>query len=263
MERLSAYQLGEEIGKGGFGNVYSGTKDGNTFAIKICEDKEDDSYEDMLKRELKLLRRVQGSPYVIELVESFDFENDDSVFTQITVMPFYPTDLDALIEKLRDDDRLASWHSIKELTLSMLHALKHCAKKRVVHGDVKPNNILVQLHKSGELSFVLADFGSSHVLGKSKVCHYGHTQLYSAPEVVLEEWKRVNFTSDTWSLACCVFEMACGEMLFRYEDEEYEEETADESAGEDAEGILQNAIEDVLILQHLGWDSDMLSLIHI
>ena len=48
----------------------------------------------------------------------------------------------------------------KQLTLKLVLAIKHCHDNDIMHRDIKPDNILVNLDKQGKLSELkLTDFG--------------------------------------------------------------------------------------------------------
>lgn len=87
------------------------------------------------------------------------------------------------------------------LGLSFLHG------NHVVHGDLKPSNILINHFDSVKL----ADFGTSNHLAEwhnsNRVTNLGTVQ-YMAPEVI--RGAAPCFESDVWSLGCTFFFMATG-----------------------------------------------------
>ncbi|KAL2521664.1 mitogen-activated protein kinase kinase kinase 15 [Forsythia ovata] len=87
----------------------------------------------------------------------------------------------------------------------MIRGFNYLHLNRVVHGDIKGQNILI-----GEEGLKIADFGYSKLIhedddsvaGKSK---FFGTSAYMAPKVFRDEEQE--FTADIWSLGCTVIEM--------------------------------------------------------
>ena len=63
-----------------------------------------------------------------------------------------------------------------------LDALKHLKSNRVVHADIKPDNILVN-DKFSKVK--ICDFGSAMTSGEIEVTPYLVSRFYRAPEVIL------------------------------------------------------------------------------
>ncbi len=94
------------------------------------------------------------------------------------------------------------------LTLTyMLHALSFLEKNGIVHGDVKPSNLL--LDKNHRVK--LGDFG----IARRMTCDDGSvvkgTTKYMAPEVVSDQFGPVGPHSDLYALGFSAFELMCGE----------------------------------------------------
>jgi serine/threonine-protein kinase len=93
------------------------------------------------------------------------------------------------------------------LTISyVLHALNFLEKNGIVHGDVKPTNLLLDR----ENRVKLGDFGiARRVTGDDGSLVKGTTK-YMAPEVFAEQFGPVGFHSDLYSLGFTAFELMCG-----------------------------------------------------
>lgn len=93
----------------------------------------------------------------------------------------------------------------------LLEGIAYCHAHRVLHRDLKPQNLLVDM----EGHIKLADFGLARAFG-IPVRAYTHeviTLWYRAPEILLGA-KFYSTAVDVWSLACIYAEMAGGRTLF-------------------------------------------------
>jgi len=101
--------------------------------------------------------------------------------------------------------------AVKSYGKQLLVALSHLAAHRVVHADIKPDNILV----SANFSMVkLCDFGSAFFETDSdnEPTPYLVSRFYRAPEIILGlEYDRM---VDLWSVAVTLAELFTGSVLF-------------------------------------------------
>ncbi|GES58232.1 negative regulator of the PHO system [Aspergillus terreus] len=101
--------------------------------------------------------------------------------------------------------------TIKSFTYQMLRGIAYCHANRILHRDLKPQNLLIS--RNGNLK--LADFGLARAFGipvntfSSEVV----TLWYRPPDVLLGS-RSYNTSIDTWSAGCVVAEMFTGRPLF-------------------------------------------------
>jgi len=100
--------------------------------------------------------------------------------------------------------------SEKEILLQVTRGLSHLHQKKIVHRDIKPNNILIFLPEGTEIKPVIkvADFGISKMLKENKEdftntssTNPNGTQGWMAPELY-EQNGRFDFAVDVWALGC-------------------------------------------------------------
>ncbi|XP_075913277.1 uncharacterized protein LOC116958612 [Petromyzon marinus] len=97
---------------------------------------------------------------------------------------------------------------LREYTRAILDFLLYAKGRGIIHGDIKPDNIL--LTAAGKVR--VTDFGWSSYL-KHKTQHVCGTLPYMAPELLLGYY--VTCAVDMWALGCTVAEMATRKYLFR------------------------------------------------
>ncbi|TPX18658.1 uncharacterized protein E0L32_002515 [Thyridium curvatum] len=99
----------------------------------------------------------------------------------------------------------------KSFSLQLLRGIAFCHAKRVLHRDLKPQNLLV----NGRGQLKLADFGLARAFGipVSTFSNEVVTLWYRAPDVLLGN-RAYSTSIDVWSTACIIAEMFTGRPLF-------------------------------------------------
>ena len=203
-EALTArYELIDVLGHGSFGDVWKARvlDDGAIVALKIPRDQE--LGEEALRREPDLMRafdhpnivRVNGchtlgSMFVIEM-EYVEGHN-----------------LGEMLDGVNRDNPL-SYRRILHWTEQILNGLQAIHDAHVVHSDIKPQNVLIDVRGDAKL----VDFGTSRRIEDVLVwTRRQGTEAYWAPEVAFE-YKR-SFASDIYSVGVMLYEMVTGELPY-------------------------------------------------
>ena len=109
------------------------------------------------------------------------------------------------------------WKELREVVLPLLDALAFAHARGVVHGDLKPSNIMLS-----EEGVRLFDFG----LGRAEegvlpgLPHLSRQRFnawtpgYAAPELL--EHQQVSVRADVYAVACVIYELASGKHPFRH-----------------------------------------------
>jgi cyclin-dependent kinase len=100
--------------------------------------------------------------------------------------------------------------TVKSFLYQLLLGIAYCHEHRVLHRDLKPQNLLINI--SGELK--LADFGLARAFG-IPVRSYTHevvTLWYRAPDVLMGS-RKYSTPVDIWSIGCIFAEMVNGQPL--------------------------------------------------
>lgn len=106
-------------------------------------------------------------------------------------------------------------HLAQPCTFVQLKGIAHCHENRVLHRDLKPQNLLI--NRRGELK--LADFGLARAFGipVNTFSNEVVTLWYRAPDVLLGS-RTYSTSIDVWSAGCIMAEMISGVPLFRGRD---------------------------------------------
>lgn len=196
----------EKIGEGTYGVVYK-AKDKSTGELlalkKIRLEAEDEGIPSTAIREISLLKQLQH-PNIVRL---YDVVHTEKKLT--LVFEFLDQDLKQYLDACGDNG--LEVYTIKSFLFQLLQGLRYCHQHRVLHRDLKPQNLLINME--GELK--LADFGLARAFG-IPVRSYTHevvTLWYRAPDVLMGS-KRYSTPVDIWSVGCIFAEMASGRPLF-------------------------------------------------
>ena len=88
-----------------------------------------------------------------------------------------------------------------------LHALKYLHENGIIHGDVKPANMLIDKRNRVKLG----DFGLARRVSNDEGSLLKGTTKYMAPEVFSDQFGPVTPASDLYSLGFSAYELLCGE----------------------------------------------------
>jgi len=203
---MEKYQKLEKIGEGTYGIVYKAKdkKTGELLALKkIRLEAEDEGIPSTAIREISLLKQLQH-PNIVRL---YDVVHTEKKLT--LVFEFLDQDLKKYLDACGDQG--LEPYIVKSFLYQLLQGIAYCHQHRVLHRDLKPQNLLINME--GELK--LADFGLARAFG-IPVRNYTHevvTLWYRAPDVLMGS-RKYSTQVDIWSCACIFAEMVNGRPLF-------------------------------------------------
>jgi len=202
---MDKYVKTEKIGEGTYGTVYKALVRGtNQFVAlkKIKLEAEDEGVPSTAIREISLLKELRHNN-VVRLLEVIHSECKLHL-----VFEFLEQDLKTYMDKLNDS---LSHEVVKSYLQQLLLGVAFCHAHRVLHRDLKPQNLL--LNSNGEIK--LADFGLARAFG-IPIRTYTHevvTLWYRAPEILLGA-RQYACAVDVWSIGCIFAEMVTRRPLF-------------------------------------------------
>ena len=193
-QRLGKYRLKRRLARGGFADVFEAfdTLEHVPVALKVpLAERLDAAQRADFEREIRISARLEH-PNILPL------KNADYVDGLLAIA--YP------MGERNLNDRLAYRLSVKnalELAEQMLMALAHAHERRVIHCDVKPENLI--LFADGTLR--LADFGLAKHSARTLQASSSGTVGYVAPEQAMG---RPSARSDVFSAGLIVYRMLAG-----------------------------------------------------
>jgi Protein kinase domain len=212
-------------GEGSYSMVFRAlnTLDGKQVTLKkLRMDSSADGLSPTAVREISLLKELSSCPHVVRMLDvMYDRTASSS-------NPSAPPRVWLVLEHLDMD--LAEYTKrsptplqptfIRSIFHQLLLALEAVHAHRVIHRDVKPQNILIDRHKQ---EIKLADFGLSRTClpapcGPRAMTQEVVTLLYRAPEVLLGSTK-YSFPIDLWSAGCVLAELVIRNPLFKGDSE--------------------------------------------
>ncbi|XP_053789729.1 serine/threonine-protein kinase PLK3-like [Vidua chalybeata] len=145
-----------------------------------------------------------ASPVVVQLLEWLELPND---IVMVLERPKRSQDLHHFIRARG----FLYEEVVRELFRQVLEAVRHCTSCGVLHRDIKPGNILVDLPTR---QAKLIDFGCGTYLQDTAYIHFAGTRSYSPPEWTHFGWY-YGKPATIWSLGIVLHQMVCGEHPFR------------------------------------------------
>lgn len=206
---LDEFVIKEELGKGGYSYVHLAEhKDtGKQYALK-CGFRTKNG-KDRSKRtymEIKVLQKLNHK-HIIKLHGWF--EDADNIYLVLELVPH--KDIKKFFMGKTPDKSL-----VKRIISQLVETLIYIHKKRVIHRDLKLENILID----DNLNIKLIDFGLCAVK-KDKYDMFDSmlgTLRYTSPEMIGDD--KYNESVDCWSVGIILFKLLTGSYPFNGEDKE-------------------------------------------
>lgn len=244
---IAGCTLGERIGAGAYSCVFSA----GSLAVKVYNSKNEDLR--YFLNECAVLRKIQPAPpNVVQFRHSGVETIWEGEVPRLHAFLVFDRCQTTISKHMRREDIPPT--ACVDISRQLLSALKFVHNAGIIHGDIKPSNILLNIDESG-YHCVLADFGTSARIGAIQHVCIG-TVPYLPPEFLLEHVENYLPESDIWSAALTIYTIFTGARLFDVDGEsgyhysdyielpEYIENSASTSSEEDEESDEETNPED-------------------
>jgi serine/threonine-protein kinase len=191
------YQILEKIGSGSFATVYRArdTELGREVAIKQL-------HQEFIDDPQRMERFWQES----QLLASLQHPNIVTIFDIVRERGWLVLELmqGSLAERLAG--RQIDLRALRATLAHVLRALKYLHAQGIIHGDIKPGNLMIDARRRVKLG----DFGLACRVATADGSLLKGTTKYMAPETVSDDFGDVGPASDLYSLGFSAYDLMCG-----------------------------------------------------
>ncbi|XP_023827725.1 cyclin-dependent kinase 17 [Salvelinus sp. IW2-2015] len=202
--KLETYIKLDKLGEGTYATVFKGRSKltDNLVALKEIRLEHEEGAPCTAIREVSLLKDLKHA----NIVTLHDIIHTDKSLT--LVFEYLDKDLKQYMD---DCGNILSMQNVKIFLFQILRGLAYCHKRKVLHRDLKPQNLLI--NDRGELK--LADFGLARAKSVPTKTYSNEvvTLWYRPPDVLLGS-SEYSTQIDMWGVGCIFYEMSAGRPLF-------------------------------------------------
>jgi len=202
--RMDTYTKLDKLGEGTYATVFKGKSrlTDNLVALKEIRLEHEEGAPCTAIREVSLLKDLKHN----NIVTLHDIVHTDRALT--LVFEYLERDLKQYMD---DCGGILSMNNVKIFLFQLIRGLGYCHSRRILHRDLKPQNLLI--NEMGELK--LADFGLARAKSVPTKTYSNEvvTLWYRPPDVLLGSTE-YSTPIDMWGVGCIFYEMASGRPLF-------------------------------------------------
>lgn len=202
-QQLGNYRLERLLGRGGFAEVYLGShlRLRRQAAIKVLHAYLSEKEIDAFQREAQIIAGLEH-PHIVRVLD-FDIQNG----VPFLVMDYLPN---GTLRRRHGKGEQVPLPTVVSYVKQVAEALHYAHEQRLIHRDVKPENMLIGRRNE----VILSDFGIAaivHSTSSMTAQASVGTIPYMAPEQIQEHPRAA---SDQYALGVVVYEWLSGELPF-------------------------------------------------
>ncbi|KAL8453635.1 hypothetical protein Emed_000770 [Eimeria media] len=198
----------DAVGKGVFSNVLKcwDTEENRFVAVKVI--RRNDMMRRAAEKERSILRLLNSADkddrrHVVRLLRSFEHREHFCL-----VFEWLWGNLRNALKKYGAGHGLNA-SAVHSYAKQLFIALRHLRKCKIMHADLKPDNILLN---DKFTTLKVCDLGSASDVTDNEVTAYLVSRFYRAPEIIIGA--KYDSQIDVWSAAATLYELATGQVLF-------------------------------------------------
>jgi serine/threonine-protein kinase len=207
------YLIESELGQGGMSTVYKATDPNlrRVVAIKLIHSH--------LSSKPEFVRRFEAEATAVaqlrhpNIIQVHDFNHDGG--TYYIALEFVAGEtLQQRLRRLSESGRQMSLDEVVNVATSIGDALAYAHDRGLVHRDVKPANVMINMNDEA----ILTDFGIVKIAGGTQHTATGAvmgTARYMSPEQI--KGQKVDAAADIYSFGVMLYEMVSGRVPFNSE----------------------------------------------
>ena len=127
----------------------------------------------------------------------------------------------SLYDYLYENKQKLSVDQIQNILKQILEQIQFIhEEKKLIHTDLKLENVLIVGRKKKNIEIKVVDFGGA-TYEKEERSHLIQTRMYRAPEVIMlfgQKGFKFDNKVDIWSIGCIAYELYTNKVLFQAED---------------------------------------------
>lgn len=207
------YEKIKNLGVGTYGEVFKclNVKTQKMVAVKVIKSR----YREIGRQEIYILQRLRClDPDRCNVVRF----NSYFLHNKAICLSFELLDIDLStyisVVNCRSWNKGLPLSEVRVVTEQMATALHYLKSIGIIHGDVKPDNIMIVDSHQQPMQVKLGDFGGAQMTSELDSETLLHTFCYSSPELLLAS--PFNEAVDVWSLGVTLMELTLGDDLFIY-----------------------------------------------
>jgi serine/threonine protein kinase len=206
-EPIKGYEIVKKLGQGAMGAVYRAVRKASneTVALKVLKPNLSNDHEFVQRflREAKAVARL-NHPNIIRAIDV----GKSGKFYYFAMEFIDGQAIGDVVKRTKSLPEMAALKVVKQIALALDHAWKH----KIIHRDVKPDNIMVM--KTGQAK--LTDLGLARTARESTLTMTGvvmGSPAYISPEQATGE-KNLDTRSDIYSLGATLYHLLTGEVPY-------------------------------------------------
>jgi serine/threonine-protein kinase len=214
---LGDYTINRLIARGGMGRVYEATDTNldRKVAVKVITLDEEEAAELMerFQREGRVIGQLDDHPNIVTI---YRYGTAQGVH-YIAMKYIQGVSLADHMKSLRDKAQYLDFHQMLTIMRQVAEALDYAHQHGVIHRDVKPANVMLEPHQSGDplkVRAILMDFGLVMRVDTTVTTGTAFgTPLYISPEQAMSS-QEARAQSDIYSLGVVTYEILAGRPPF-------------------------------------------------